>query len=279
MSFCFSFYSAWRSCLYGTWEVLLLYFFPRFSRCLEILYNTSCWTALYLENLDASKISADPSWRKPLVHQGGVWWTCSEFWSQLHCVHHGASWSVRFTAQWALEPWNTLKYSTEIQQTEIQRYLSDTCACTIQIHRTGSQACDHPASFHQFIHFSISFLLCFSLAVILCDINTCATQVSIPIPFLTHTAFLLTTPALPLSSMRICSPAHTDSQILLMFLMYTLTYVWTSFLSALLRDKLIANNLIGTIKHYLKCLWRCYYMPCTGTLTCGKQSQIHKVYT
>lgn len=60
------------------------------------------------------------------------------------------------------------------------------------------------------------FCFSFSLAVILYDATTSyASQVGILILFLTHTAFLLISPTLPLSSVSICNPVLTVSQFLL----------------------------------------------------------------
>lgn len=165
-----------------------------------------------------------------------------------------------------------------IQQTEVHRYLSDTCAHTIHIHGTGPHPCNlSPASFHQFIHFSISSAL---LSLLL---SSCVTPLPVlpklvlqflSLPILLYDLLLLHC----LSSMRICSPVHTDSASVNVLNKYLYLCRNTLFIS-LLKDKILANNLIGTIKCYLKCLWRCYSMPCTGTVTCGKQSQIHKMYT
>lgn len=192
--------------LYGTWEVLLLYF-SRISRCLAawlgpFLYNASCWTALYLENLDASKISADPFEENLLVHQGTVWWTRSVCWSQLRCVYQGTSWSIRFTTQWALE---ILEYNKQKS-----RYPRDTSVRPVYVpFKFMGQDLSPAISFlHPSTNSSTSQSLThfsFSLAVIFYDTTTtCATQVSILIPFLTRTAFLLIAPTLPFSSTRIC---------------------------------------------------------------------------
>lgn len=162
------------------------------------MYNTSHWTALYLENLDASKTGVN------------------FFAESLRCIRElynelKACAEVSFTLCFKVHPKLLGLLLSELQtlkhnewKSGYLRHLCDASAHTLYSYRPGPQPCDlSPPFFHQFIYLSTSFLLFFFNFIFCDDSTTCATEVGILIPFLSRITFLFITPTLFLSSMRI----------------------------------------------------------------------------